>query len=157
MKRTNPRKGRAEDPASSRLAGMMPWISLQKSSTPFAPAVRWMQTGIPGLQRVLAAVAQLRPIWEPSRVASGLGSDRPEPRQRAGSEMPSLGTSLWGVMAPGLTVAADTPLAEYIVSFGLNSDASGGVCGVRRLQMPAPRRNTHSAGAAPVRYRRICQ
>lgn len=30
------------------------------------------------------------------------------------------------------TVAADTPLAEYVIAFGLNTDASGGVCGVRR-------------------------
>ena len=30
------------------------------------------------------------------------------------------------------TVAPDTPLCEYIVSFGYNVEASGGVCGVRR-------------------------
>ena len=30
------------------------------------------------------------------------------------------------------TVSPDTPLAEYIVSFGANVEASGGVCGVKR-------------------------
>ncbi len=30
------------------------------------------------------------------------------------------------------TVAPDTPLCDYIVSFGANVDASGGVCGVKR-------------------------
>ena len=30
------------------------------------------------------------------------------------------------------TVASDTPLAEYILSFGANIEASGGVCGVHR-------------------------
>ncbi|MBT7950063.1 MAG: molybdopterin-dependent oxidoreductase [Gammaproteobacteria bacterium] len=32
----------------------------------------------------------------------------------------------------GFTVASDTPNCEYVLSFGFNVDASGGVCGVKR-------------------------
>jgi phenylacetyl-CoA:acceptor oxidoreductase len=32
----------------------------------------------------------------------------------------------------GFTVSPDTPLCEYLVSFGANVEASGGVCGVKR-------------------------
>ncbi len=133
MKRTNPRKGRDEDPG-------------------FVP-ISWDEALDTIAERLAAVRAQgLRDASGYPRVAASFGG--------GGTPMAYMGTfaaflAAWGPVDMSLgsgqgvkcyhsehlygefwhrafTVSPDTPLAEYVVSFGANVDASGGVCGVRR-------------------------
>ncbi len=133
MKRTNPRKGRQEDP------GFVP-ITWDEALDTIAARLREVRA------------AGLRDTSGYPRVAASFGG--------GGTPMAYLGTfpaflAAWGPVDMSLgsgqgvkcyhsehlygefwhrafTVSPDTPLSEYVLSFGANVDASGGVCGVRR-------------------------
>jgi phenylacetyl-CoA:acceptor oxidoreductase len=133
MKRTNPKKGRSEDPR-------------------FVP-ISWDEA----LDLVASKINQIRasgPLDSSGypRIAASFGG--------AGTAIAYMGTfpALLGALGPvdmsfgsgqgvkcyhsehlygelwhrAFTVCADTPYAEYIVSFGANVEASGGACGVWR-------------------------
>lgn len=133
MKRTNPRKGRDEDPG-------------------FVP-ISWDEAlDLVAAKLVEARAKGLRDEHGYPRVAASFGG--------GGTPMAYMGTfaaflAAWGPVDMSLgsgqgvkcyhsehlygelwhrafTVSPDTPLAEYVVSFGVNVDAAGGVCGVRR-------------------------
>ena len=133
MKRTNPRKGRAEDP------GFVP-ISWDDALDIIAEKLNAVRADglldANGYPRVAASIGgggtapaymgtfpAFLSAWGP--IDQSLGSGQGVKCRHS----EHLYGELWH---RAFTVAADTPLAEYIVSFGLNTDASGGVCGVRR-------------------------
>lgn len=126
MKRTNPRKGRAEDP------GFVP-ISWDEALDIIAGKLNAVRAeGLQddnGYPRVAASIGggtapaymgtfpAFLSAWGP--VDQSLGSGQGVKCRHS----EHLYGELW---RRAFTVAADTPLAEYIVSFGLNTDASGG-------------------------------
>ncbi|MCC7411840.1 MAG: molybdopterin-dependent oxidoreductase [Gammaproteobacteria bacterium] len=133
MRRTNPRKGRDEDPG-------------------FVP-VSWDEAlGLIAAKLEAVRAAGLRDAHGYPRVAASFGG--------GGTPMAYMGTlpaflAAWGPIDMSLgsgqgvkcyhsehlygefwhrafTVSPDTPHTDYVLQFGANVDASGGVCGVRR-------------------------
>jgi phenylacetyl-CoA:acceptor oxidoreductase len=133
MKRTNPNKGRGEDPGfvrvswdealdlvasklnAARSAGLLDGSGYPRVAASFGGGgtpTAYMGT----LPAFLAA-------WGPIDMSFGSGQGV----KCYHSE--HLYGELWH---RAFTVSADTPLCEYLVSFGANVEASGGVCGVKR-------------------------
>jgi phenylacetyl-CoA:acceptor oxidoreductase len=133
MKRTNPRKGRDEDP------GFVP-ISWDEALDTVAAKLRDIrERGLldeQGLPRVAASFGQggtpasymgtlpaFLAAWGPIDYSLGSGQGV----KCTHSE--HLYGEFWH---RGFTVCADTPHTRYIVSFGANVEVTGGVCAVRR-------------------------
>jgi phenylacetyl-CoA:acceptor oxidoreductase len=133
MKRTNPRKGRGEDP------GFVPigWDeALDTISEKLTAARQAGLTDTSGFPRVAASFGgggtptaymgtfpAFLAAWGPVDMSFGSGQGV----KCYHSE--HLYGELWH---RAFTVSPDTPLAELIISFGANVEASGGVCGVKR-------------------------
>jgi phenylacetyl-CoA:acceptor oxidoreductase len=133
MKRTNPKKGRGEDPGfvdiswdealdliaeklnAARAAGLLDETGYPRVAASFGGGgtpTAYMGT----LPAFLAA-------WGPIDMSFGSGQGV----KCYHSE--HLYGELWH---RAFTVSPDTPLCDYLISFGANVEASGGVCGVKR-------------------------
>lgn len=133
MKRTNPKKGRGEDPCfvpvswdealelvaeklnTARTAGLLDEAGFPRVAASFGGGgtpTAYMGT----LPAFLAA-------WGPVDMSFGSGQGV----KCYHSE--HLYGELWH---RAFTVSPDTPLCDYLISFGANVEASGGVCGVKR-------------------------
>jgi phenylacetyl-CoA:acceptor oxidoreductase len=133
MKRTNPKKGRGEDPGfvpiswdealdlvaeklnAIRASGLMDKAGYPRVAASFGGGgtpTAYMGT----LPAFLAA-------WGPIDMSFGSGQGV----KCTHSE--HLYGELWH---RAFTVSPDTPLCDYLISFGANVEASGGVCGVKR-------------------------
>jgi phenylacetyl-CoA:acceptor oxidoreductase len=133
MKRTNPKKGRHEDPGFVRIS----WeeaLSLVADKLNEARAKGLTdETGYPRLAAsfggggtptaYMGTLPAFLSAWGPVDMSFGSGQGV----KCYHSE--HLYGELWH---RGFTVSPDTPLCEYLVSFGANVEASGGVCGVKR-------------------------
>ncbi|MDT3686273.1 MAG: molybdopterin-dependent oxidoreductase [Pseudorhodoplanes sp.] len=133
MKRTNPKKGRGEDP------GFVP-ISWDEALDLVAEKLRAVRAaGLldeAGYPRVAASfggggtptaymgtLPAFLAAWGPVDMSFGSGQGV----KCYHSE--HLYGELWH---RAFTVSPDTPLCDYLISFGANVEASGGVCGVKR-------------------------
>ncbi|KAB2917369.1 MAG: molybdopterin-dependent oxidoreductase [Hyphomicrobiaceae bacterium] len=133
MKRTNPRKGRGEDPGFTRIS----WDEALALVAEKLNAARERgvldQSGYPRLAAsfggggtptaYMGTLPAFLAAWGPVDMSFGSGQGV----KCYHSE--HLYGELWH---RAFTVSPDTPLCEYLVSFGANVEASGGVCGVRR-------------------------
>ena len=133
MKRTNPRKGRDEDPGwvpiswdealdtvAEKLLAIRKAGLLDDNGDPkFA-----FSTGGAGTPLMfMGAFPAFFAAWGPIDMSLGAG----------GTVKCKHTEHLYGELwHRGFTVCPDTPLVEYVVSFGLNIDTSGGVTSVRR-------------------------
>jgi phenylacetyl-CoA:acceptor oxidoreductase len=133
MKRTNPRKGRGEDPGFVRIS----WEEALTLVAEKLNAVR--ERGLldeSGYPRVAASfggggtptaymgtLPAFLAAWGPVDMSFGSGQGV----KCYHSE--HLYGEFWH---RAFTVSPDTPLCEYLISFGANVEASGGVCGVKR-------------------------
>lgn len=133
MKRTNPKKGRGEDPGFVRIS----WDEALDLVAEKLKAVR--EKGLldeSGYPRVAASfggggtptaymgtLPAFLAAWGPVDMSFGSGQGV----KCYHSE--HLYGEFWH---RAFTVSPDTPLCEYLVSFGANVEASGGVCGVKR-------------------------
>lgn len=133
MKRTNPKKGRDEDPgwvpiswdeALDTIAGRLNALRakglLDENGDPrFA-----FSTGGAGTPMMfMGAFPAFFAAWGPLDMSLGAG----------GTVKCKHTEHLYGELwHRGFTVCPDTPMVNYVVSFGLNIDASGGVTSVRR-------------------------
>src|SRR5208282_1307143 len=133
MKRTNAKKGRNEDPGFVRIS----WDEALDLVAAKLNAVR--AAGLlddEGYPRVAASfggggtptaymgtLPAFLSAWGPIDMSFGSGQGV----KCYHSE--HLYGELWH---RGFTVSPDTPLCEYLISFGANVEASGGVCGVKR-------------------------
>jgi phenylacetyl-CoA:acceptor oxidoreductase len=133
MKRTNPRKGRHEDPGFVRIS----WeeaLGLVAEKLNAARARGLLDES--GYPRVAASfggggtptaymgtLPAFLAAWGPVDMSFGSGQGV----KCYHSE--HLYGELWH---RAFTASPDTPLCDYLVSFGANVEASGGVCGVRR-------------------------
>jgi len=133
MKRTNPRKGRNEDPAfvpiswdealdtvaarlkEIRAQGLLDELGYPRVAATFGGG------GTPTYY--MGAFPAFLSAWGPVDFSFGSGQGV----KCYHSE--HLYGELWH---RAFTVSADTPTTEYLVSFGSNIEASGGVCGVAR-------------------------
>ena len=133
MKRTNPKKGRHEDPGWVEIS----WdealdIVAEKMNATRAKGVM-DENGNPRLPSPPAARPRRSSTWAASGPAVRLGAVRPEPgRRRARSSVYHTEHMFGELWHRAFTILPDTPRCEYIISFGMNIDASGGVTGVRR-------------------------
>ena len=133
MKRTNPKKGRHEDPGFVRIS----WdealdIVADKMKAARAKGVL-DDSGYPRLAAsfggggtptaYMGTLPAFLAAWGPVDLSFGSGQGV----KCTHSE--HLYGELWH---RAFTVCPDTPLCEYVVSFGANVEASGGVCGVKR-------------------------
>jgi len=133
MKRTNPRKGRTEDP------GFVP-ISWDEALDLVAQKLNALRgrgliddSGYPRLAAsfggggtptaYMGTLPAFLAAWGPIDMSFGSGQGV----KCYHSE--HLYGEFWH---RAFTVSPDTPLCEYLVSFGANVEASGGVCGVKR-------------------------
>jgi phenylacetyl-CoA:acceptor oxidoreductase len=149
MKRTNPKKGRGEDPGFVRVSwdealdlvasklnavrhdGLLDAVGYPRLAASFGGGgtpTAYMGT----LPAFLAA-------WGPVDMSFGSGQGV----KCYHSE--HLYGELWH---RAFTVSPDTPLCEYLVSFGANVEASGGVCGVKR-HADARKRGIHRVQIEP--------
>src|SRR6516165_4119321 len=133
MKRTNPKKGRGEDPGFARVS----WDeALDLVASKLNDARSAGQLDEAGYPRVAASfggggtptaymgtLPAFLAAWGPIDMSFGSGQGV----KCYHSE--HLYGEFWH---RAFTVSADTPLCEYLVSFGANVEASGGVCGVKR-------------------------
>ena len=133
MKRTNPNKGRGEDPGFVRIS----WEEALSLVADKLNAVRAAgltdETGYPRVAAsfggggtptaYMGTLPAFLAAWGPVDMSFGSGQGV----KCYHSE--HLYGELWH---RGFTVSPDTPLCEYLVSFGANVEASGGVCGVKR-------------------------
>jgi phenylacetyl-CoA:acceptor oxidoreductase len=133
MKRTNPKKGRNEDPGFVRIS----WNEALDLVAGKLKAIRATSlTDEAGFPRVAASfggggtptaymgtLPAFLAAWGPVDMSFGSGQGV----KCYHSE--HLYGELWH---RAFTVSPDTPLCEYLVSFGANVEASGGVCGVKR-------------------------
>ncbi len=133
MKRTNPRKGRDEDPGFVRVS----WdeaLDLVAAKLKEARAAGLLdETGYPRVAAsfggggtptaYMGTLPAFLAAWGPVDMSFGSGQGV----KCTHSE--HLYGEFWH---RAFTVAPDTPLSEYVVSFGGNVEASGGVCGVKR-------------------------
>jgi phenylacetyl-CoA:acceptor oxidoreductase len=133
MKRTNPRKGCDEDPGfvaiswdealaaiAARLAAVRERGLLDEAGLPRVAAT-FGHGGTPGAY--MGMLPAFLAAWGPIDYSFGSGQGV----KCFHSE--HLYGEYWH---RGFTVASDTPNARYVVSFGANVEASGGVCAVRR-------------------------
>ncbi len=133
MKRTNPRKGRDEDPGfvpiswdealdtiAGRLRGIRERGLLDEEGLPRVAAT-FGHGGTP--QSYMGTFPAFLSAWGPIDYSFGSGQGV----KCVHSE--HLYGEFWH---RAFTVCADTPLTRYIVSFGNNAEVSGGVCAVRR-------------------------
>jgi phenylacetyl-CoA:acceptor oxidoreductase len=133
MKRTNERKGRSEDPGfvaiswdealdliADRLKNIRATGLTDSSGYPRL-AASFGGGGTP--TAYMGTLPAFLAAWGPVDMSFGSGQGV----KCYHSE--HLYGELWH---RAFTVSPDTPLAEYIVSFGANVEASGGVCGVKR-------------------------
>jgi len=133
MRRTNPRKGRDEDPgwveiswdeALDLLAEKLRGIEQRgKTDEQRMPRLAFSTGGAGTPLFYMGTFPAFLAAWGP--VDASLG---------AGGTVKCYHTEhLYGELwQRGFTIIPDTPLAELIISFGRNDDASGGVQGVRR-------------------------
>ncbi|HEY4775932.1 MAG TPA: molybdopterin-dependent oxidoreductase, partial [Xanthobacteraceae bacterium] len=133
MKRTNPKKGRGEDPGFVRIS----WDEALDLVAEKLRAVRAKglidESGYPRVAATfggggtptayMGTLPAFLAAWGPIDMSFGSGQGV----KCTHSE--HLYGELWH---RAFTVCPDTPLCEYIVSFGGNVEASGGVCGVKR-------------------------
>ena len=133
MKRTNPKKGRNEDPGFVRIS----WdeaLDLVANKMKEARAKGLLDEG--GFPRLAASfggggtptaymgtLPAFLAAWGPVDLSFGSGQGV----KCTHSE--HLYGELWH---RAFTVCSDTPLCDYVLSFGANVEASGGVCGVKR-------------------------
>ncbi len=133
MKRTNPKKGRDQDPGfiaiswdealdivsakllETRAKGLMDEAGFPRIAATFG--------GGPTSNFYLGTFPSLLAAWGPTDVSLGSGQGV----KCIHSE--HLYGEFWH---RAFTVAPDTPLCNYLISFGTNVDASGGVSGVKR-------------------------
>jgi phenylacetyl-CoA:acceptor oxidoreductase len=133
MKRTNPRKGRDQDPGfvaiswdealelvSEKLNAARARGLLDESGYPRV-AASFGGGGTP--TAYMGTLPAFLAAWGPVDMSFGSGQGV----KCYHSE--HLYGELWH---RAFTVSPDTPLCEYLVSFGSNVEASGGVCGVKR-------------------------
>ena len=149
MRRTNPRKGRGEDPgfkpvswdeALDEIAGRMRAIraeGLQDASGFPRVAASFGGGGTP--TAYMGTFPALLGAWGPVDMSFGSGQGV----KCYHSE--HLYGELWH---RAFIVCPDTPLTDYIVSFGSNIEASGGVCGVKR-HADARARGVHRVQVEP--------
>ena len=133
MKRTNPKKGKDQDPgfvpiswdeALDTIAGRLKEIRAEglRDSSGFPKlAASFGGGGTP--TAYMGAFPAFLSAWGPVDLSFGSGQGV----KCTHSE--HLYGELWH---RAFTVAPDTPLAEYMIYFGANTEASGGVCGVKR-------------------------
>jgi phenylacetyl-CoA:acceptor oxidoreductase len=133
MKRTNPKKGRHEDPGFVRIS----WeeaLELVAAKLNGVRAERLLdQEGFPRVAAsfggggtptaYMGTLPAFLAAWGPVDMSFGSGQGV----KCYHSE--HMYGELWH---RAFTVSPDTPLCEYLVSFGANVEASGGVCGVKR-------------------------
>ena len=133
MKRTNPKKGRHEDPGFVRIS----WdeaLDLVADKLKAARAAGLTdESGYPRLAAsfggggtptaYMGTLPAFLSAWGPVDLSFGSGQGV----KCTHSE--HLYGELWH---RAFTVCPDTPLCEYVLSFGANVEASGGVCGVKR-------------------------
>jgi phenylacetyl-CoA:acceptor oxidoreductase len=133
MKRTNPKKGRGEDPGfvpiswdealdlvaeklnAARAAGLLDETGYPRVAASFGGG------GTP--TAYMGTLPAFLTAWGPVDMSFGSGQGV----KCTHSE--HLYGELWH---RAFTVSPDTPLCEYLISFGGNVEASGGVCGVKR-------------------------
>ena len=133
MKRTNPKKGRGEDPrfvpitwdealdlVAEKLREVRARGLLDESGYPRV-AASFGGGGTP--TAYMGTLPAFLAAWGPVDMSFGSGQGV----KCYHSE--HLYGELWH---RAFTVSPDTPLCEYLVSFGANVEASGGVCGVKR-------------------------
>ncbi len=133
MKRTNPKKGRNEDPGFVRIS----WdeaLDLVADKLKAARATGLTdESGFPRLAAsfggggtptaYMGTLPAFLSAWGPVDLSFGSGQGV----KCTHSE--HLYGELWH---RAFTVCPDTPLCDYVLSFGANVEASGGVCGVKR-------------------------
>jgi phenylacetyl-CoA:acceptor oxidoreductase len=133
MKRTNPKKGRGEDPGFVRIS----WdeaLDLVADKLKAARAQGLLdESGYPRLAAsfggggtptaYMGTLPAFLAAWGPVDMSFGSGQGV----KCYHSE--HLYGEFWH---RAFTVSPDTPMCEYLVSFGANVEASGGVCGVKR-------------------------
>jgi phenylacetyl-CoA:acceptor oxidoreductase len=133
LKRTNPRKGRAEDPgwveisweeALDMVAARLRGIRGNFTDADGNPRLAFTTGGAGTPMRYMGAFPALFAAWG-GPIDQGFG---------AGGTVSCYHTEhLYGELwHRGFTVLPDTPLCNYVVSFGYNMSASIGVTGVRR-------------------------
>jgi phenylacetyl-CoA:acceptor oxidoreductase len=133
MKRTNPKKGRGEDPGfvpiswdealdlvaeklnAARAAGLLDETGYPRVAASFGGG------GTP--TAYMGTLPAFLTAWGPVDMSFGSGQGV----KCTHSE--HLYGELWH---RAFTVSPDTPLCDYLISFGGNVEASGGVCGVKR-------------------------
>jgi phenylacetyl-CoA:acceptor oxidoreductase len=133
MKRTNPKKGRNEDPGFVRIS----WDEALDLVAAKLEAVRAAglldQEGFPRVAAsfggggtptaYMGTLPAFLAAWGPVDMSFGSGQG-----VKCYHSEHFYG-ELWH---RAFTVSPDTPLCEYLLSFGANVEASGGVCGVKR-------------------------
>lgn len=133
MKRTNPTKGRDHDPGFVRISWDEALDIVAGKMNEARAAGLLNDQGYPRLAAsfggggtptaYMGTLPAFLTAWGPVDMSFGSGQGV----KCTHSE--HLYGELWH---RAFTVASDTPLCEYVVSFGANVEASGGVCGVRR-------------------------
>jgi phenylacetyl-CoA:acceptor oxidoreductase len=133
MKRTNPNKGREEDP------GFVP-ISWDEALDTIAEKITAIKAKEPrdesGFPRIAASFGGGgTPTYYMGTLPAFLSAIGPiDFSFGSGQGVKCVHSEhLYGEFwHRGFTVASDTPNCEYVLSFGFNVEASGGVCGVKR-------------------------
>src|SRR5208337_1136883 len=133
MKRTNPRKGRGEDPGFVAISWDEALDLVAQKLTAARAQGLLDQSGYPRLAAsfggggtptaYMGTLPAFLAAWGPVDMSFGSGQGV----KCYHSE--HLYGEFWH---RAFTVSPDTPLCEYLVSFGANVEASGGVCGVKR-------------------------
>ena len=133
MKRTNPKKGRGEDPGFVRISWEEALDLVAGRLNAARAAGLTDHKGFPRLAAsfggggtptaYMGTLPAYLSAWGPVDMSFGSGQGV----KCYHSE--HLYGELWH---RAFTVSPDTPLTEYLVSFGANVEASGGVCGVKR-------------------------
>ena len=133
MKRTNPKKGRAEDPGFKRISWDEALDLIAAKLNAARAAGLTDETGYPRVAAsfggggtptaYMGTLPAFLSAWGPVDMSFGSGQGV----KCTHSE--HLYGEFWH---RAFTVSPDTPLCEYLVSFGANVEASGGVCGVKR-------------------------
>jgi anaerobic selenocysteine-containing dehydrogenase len=133
MKRTNPKKGRNEDPRFVRVSWEEALSLVAHRLNVVRKAGLTDENGYPRVDAsfggggtptaYMGTLPAFLSAWGPIDMSFGSGQGV----KCYHSE--HLYGELWH---RGFTVSPNTPLCEYLVPFGANVEASGGVCGVRR-------------------------
>ena len=133
MKRTNPKKGRNEDPGFVRISWDEALDLVADKLKATRAKVLLDEGGFPRLAAsfggggtptaYMGTLPAFLVAWGPVDLSFGSGQGV----KCTHSE--HLYGELWH---RAFTVCPDTPLCDYVLSFGANVEASGGVCGVKR-------------------------